>query len=400
MTPFVDLSLARTVLEVFLRPIEGTMLVKSKRYLKLEAGKGKAQIKSDRYAKNIIVPGFFSKLDPSLENYNSDNLGTIQQMLEYVLPLLSQASGIGSLIDDFSEKYVQKWQDAYDKKRAYLATANTCILKEKVNDLEEETFDKVTWVNRDENSFNGKYIDGIQDSVKTEHATKANAFGLAVASFFVHKNRFEHLADHDDAADDPKVKKDVWAAFGSSLIRLDNELDDDWDELYSAQIRPPKPSSNYLDVRDPSDLYVNKTFLKRKWALLFLLKLSEKDSKYASALKLSYVDTDLTEDRLCDNFKWSKMISNIQFLSTHPFLGSLINSLKDPFLKKLDMTAWMHTFRDRDMWADKEGGQILFSDSSEKTSALENLQQGDASSYIEANQYTIAALKKALSSIN
>ena len=400
VTPFVDLSLARTVLEVFLRPIEGTLLVKSKRYLKLEAGKGKAQIKRDRYAKNIIVPGFFSKLDPSLENYNSDNLGTIQQMLEYVLPLLSQASGIGSLIDDFSEKYVQKWQDAYDKKRAYLATANTCILKEKVNDLEEETFDKVTWVNRDENSFNGKYIDGIQDSVKTEHATKANAFGLAVASFFVHKNRFEHLADHDDAADDPKVKKDVWAAFGSSLIRLDNELDDDWDELYSAQIRPPKPSSNYLDVRDPSDLYVNKTFLKRKWALLFLLKLSEKDSKYASALKLSYVDTDLTEDRLCDNFKWSKMISNIQFLSTHPFLGSLINSLKDPFLKKLDMTAWMHTFRDRDMWADKEGGQILFSDSSEKTSALENLQQGDASSYIEANQYTIAALKKALSSIN
>ena len=301
---------------------------------------------------------------------------------------------------DLGMNFTWAYKDAYDKKRAYLATANTCILKEKVNDLEEETFDKVTWVNRDENSFNGKYIDGIQDSVKTEHATKANAFGLAVASFFVHKNRFEHLADHDDAADDPKVKKDVWAAFGSSLIRLDNELDDDWDELYSAQIRPPKPSSNYLDVRDPSDLYVNKTFLKRKWALLFLLKLSEKDSKYASALKLSYVDTDLTEDRLCDNFKWSKMISNIQFLSTHPFLGSLINSLKDPFLKKLDMTAWMHTFRDRDMWADKEGGQILFSDSSEKTSALENLQQGDASSYIEANQYTIAALKKALSSIN
>ena len=45
----LDVALFRTVLETFLKPIEGTMLVKSKRYLKLEAGEGKTVINQNRY---------------------------------------------------------------------------------------------------------------------------------------------------------------------------------------------------------------------------------------------------------------------------------------------------------------------------------------------------------------
>ena len=139
--------------------------------------------------------------------------------------------------------------------------------------------------------------------------------------------------------------------------------------------------------------------MKRKWALLFLLKLSEKDLKYKNALKLSYEDSYLTEKNLCDNFKWDQMTKNIQLFSTSPVGGALFNCLKDPFFKKIDMTAWMHTFRDKDMWADMGSGQILFSDSADSTSALTNLQQGENSSYSDANKNTIGALKKALGSI-
>ena len=46
----VDLSLFRHVLEVFLRPVDGTLELKSNRYMLLEAGKGDATIKSDRYS--------------------------------------------------------------------------------------------------------------------------------------------------------------------------------------------------------------------------------------------------------------------------------------------------------------------------------------------------------------
>jgi len=46
---YLDLSLMRHVMETFLRPIEGTLQVKSLRYLKLESGKGEAVVPVEAY---------------------------------------------------------------------------------------------------------------------------------------------------------------------------------------------------------------------------------------------------------------------------------------------------------------------------------------------------------------
>ncbi len=45
----LDLSLIRTLLEVFIRPIDGTLQIKSFTYVKIEAGKGSASIPFNRY---------------------------------------------------------------------------------------------------------------------------------------------------------------------------------------------------------------------------------------------------------------------------------------------------------------------------------------------------------------
>ena len=47
----VDMTLLRCLADVFLRPIEGTLLVKSKNYLMLEAGKGRAEVPIESYSK-------------------------------------------------------------------------------------------------------------------------------------------------------------------------------------------------------------------------------------------------------------------------------------------------------------------------------------------------------------
>ena len=47
----LDLSLFRHVMEAFVRPVDGTLEIKSNRYMLLKAGKGEATIKSDRYKK-------------------------------------------------------------------------------------------------------------------------------------------------------------------------------------------------------------------------------------------------------------------------------------------------------------------------------------------------------------
>ena len=58
----VDLALYRTLLEVFLRPIGGTMLIKSNRFMRLEAGEGKASIFRTRKQSKASTAGhFFTK---------------------------------------------------------------------------------------------------------------------------------------------------------------------------------------------------------------------------------------------------------------------------------------------------------------------------------------------------
>ena len=47
----IDMKLIRTIMETFLRPIGGTMLIKSNRYLRLEAGKGTANILGREFVK-------------------------------------------------------------------------------------------------------------------------------------------------------------------------------------------------------------------------------------------------------------------------------------------------------------------------------------------------------------
>ena len=51
----IDMKLIRTVMETFLRPIGGTMHIKSNRYLLLEAGKGKINIANRQVMKNFEI---------------------------------------------------------------------------------------------------------------------------------------------------------------------------------------------------------------------------------------------------------------------------------------------------------------------------------------------------------
>ena len=52
---FIDVNLLRKTAEVFLRPIDGTLEIKSHQYLLLEAGKGKADIQRERYKQPWII---------------------------------------------------------------------------------------------------------------------------------------------------------------------------------------------------------------------------------------------------------------------------------------------------------------------------------------------------------
>lgn len=81
-----DLSLFRTLLEIFVRPVDGTLELKSYRYLLAEAGGGRAYIKPNKY-KNKALDTLMLGM-------------TERQAFMYML------QGIGSMISDFDTAFV------------------------------------------------------------------------------------------------------------------------------------------------------------------------------------------------------------------------------------------------------------------------------------------------------
>ncbi len=95
----VDLDLLRSVLEVITRPVEGTTLIKSKRYLKLEAGSGKALIQRNRY-----------KLGHQMKHAEDEMFAFMMQKC---------ISSVDSKSEEFFNEYVSLKQKAIESKNYY-----------------------------------------------------------------------------------------------------------------------------------------------------------------------------------------------------------------------------------------------------------------------------------------
>ncbi|MBR4371700.1 MAG: hypothetical protein IKS92_11675, partial [Victivallales bacterium] len=88
VAPFLDLSLLRTILEIFIRPIDGTLLIKSHRFMELEAGKGHAN-----------VPAAFYKPDETVGHKR-------RQLADELNVFMFLLSSVGNPLDKYVDEYV------------------------------------------------------------------------------------------------------------------------------------------------------------------------------------------------------------------------------------------------------------------------------------------------------
>ena len=100
----IDVKLLRSLADVFLRPIEGTLCIKSKNYLMLEAGKGKAQVSMERYSENWQK---FKKFEP-----DADKQLFYAKTSAYIKKI---QNSVGQFCDD----YVELKRDAIKKQIEY-----------------------------------------------------------------------------------------------------------------------------------------------------------------------------------------------------------------------------------------------------------------------------------------
>jgi hypothetical protein len=330
VTPFIDVSLARSVWEIILMPIEGTTQIKSHRYMKLEAGSGNATIKHDRYKKDDL-----------------DKQVLTRQLVGWI-------KEISTTIDSFCSDYKTKW-DNYDTAiNNYKKDADKYLLIDddpKINDIilaAKQAYKTVngvvqpwkTWNVYNKDIFKDKLQPGIA-SVYTFYSS-ADHLGLAVYELTKHIRTFKRKYNYQGLDD---VKNRLQAAFEE----LNTYLQQVWDD--NSRKSQFLPSTDNL-----------KKLLKRKWAALFLIKLSE--SNFDGKLKISYKAENLTDGMLTDNYKWGLFVKDLERKPMLPFrvaVDAIEKSVKDIY------SPFANPVKDRLMWNENASGQILLSDNPDYT---------------------------------
>ena len=118
----VDYALIRSVWDTFLKPIEGTLCIKSNNYMKLEAGKGKAEVPLERYSDRW-------------QDYKKAEKENEKQIF------YSKVSAYAKLLDQKIKKFSEDYQNAkaiaYEKKEAYDWLVDHLVKPDKVNSLQD-----------------------------------------------------------------------------------------------------------------------------------------------------------------------------------------------------------------------------------------------------------------------
>ena len=98
---FFDLTLIRTLLEVLVRPVDGTLQVKSNRYLLVEAGEGNAVAEEDRYnlSWQSKANDYFMGTQSSKPKGADDEVDSLQKLIQYAW------NRVNAVCQDFCKSY-------------------------------------------------------------------------------------------------------------------------------------------------------------------------------------------------------------------------------------------------------------------------------------------------------
>lgn len=376
VSPFVDVSLARSVWETILRPVEGTALIKSHRYMKLEAGSGNATIKHDRYT---------DKKHRGIDD--STKLNETQVLMSEIKPKITE---ISTNIDDFCNTYQQKkalvdislnFYKTYANIQTFLKAVDNPKIDDIILEAKKTTGASWTdWTKEDHPTiFDNKLKDSLTNGGKDSFFGYANSLGKDVFELTKLVETFATIHSYQG-------QDDIENALQAAFTDLDTYLQQAWVENSKKYQFPP--SSDNL-----------KMLLKRKWAALFLMKLSKAKK---NLLKLYYTEKSLTDGMVTDNYKWGMFVKNLEYLPMHHFLRVNVDAIKKPI--KDSFAPFANPVKDILMWGDNSSGQILLSDDSDYTINFHKGQPGAANSNTwqveeDANQNTLGNIKKLLTDL-
>ena len=349
-----DLSLVRHMYEILVRPVDGTLLIKSKRYLKLEAGSGTAKIKSDRFHE--------AKAIDSVEKFYQE--------------LIERLTVLNNKIAKFYEDYAKLWEAAKTARTDYATLADAFLKESNVDKIEKKAFLLTESIEDENDTLDGEvkeenlkegviqfrgYINQLANDIFLENdnegkkkyvVDRAKYFANVVINLHKHVLDFPKLMDTDD--------ENIFLQAAVNAFKKVAEKDlDKWKNKYGDS----NPTSDFLEEQET--LFTNdvtQTLVKRKTAALYLVNVANDEKvKENKFLELGFDESDVVDDKLKKDYNWKNFMTHFDHKTSHGNMWRIyaLEWFWEPIKKRFKNPRSVSS--ENDIWGDK-GGQILFSD--------------------------------------
>ena len=332
----IDLTFIRTLLEVFLKPVDGTMYLKSKRYMLLEAGSGEVQVDKDRYndTKQASIT-----LNQHVYDKMSTGISLISAEIDRYYDFIARMSTLAQKEAHWKLTQLAFFKDKFDVYAQIFNGRNEPYTSE---NLADKFKDNTLQAERD------MALNEINDYIQT---------GSFTANFTTNATK-ARLRDLETGFG----RTTFWDGVKSALQQFFDAMSKDFgkyktgDEMIGA----------YAGVTD-DDRNAQKQKEKRKAVARFLDKIKTLDDVkkvFNFGVRSDYMSfTD-------QNYAWTKFINSLDAQTNHGAVkGWLYEVVAKPFADMInkEKKEWTRLKNRDNVWNEAKGGQILFSDNSNRT---------------------------------
>ena len=379
---YIDMKLIRQLTEVFLRPIEGTLQIKSNRYMKLEAGRGSsAAIPADRYT--------------TTQKRNAVAVNEIAFMSQVV----ACVQYLDRTINGFGNTYKEKWRmfnevvfSCNNKFPALLSQAEQGNISTIMVDICNKgwTFNPdADWAPQVARAdFAGKCI---RPSGEVILASYGENLAKSVHDFRRFLESYNHLFDAPDVEGaDQRMVDYLTETFED---RKENVFEA-WRRFYMSGGRlTNKILEAEFEAKDPFGGDFKK--YKRAMAAVFIAKVANDEAYQMTSfgdgagnaftnflrnplnagakgkfLHVHFKPTDVKEDKLDSEFHWHHFLANMQ--RPRWIIGRRLYDIGVGIAKNYLQVDEFAKIHDRKVWADRGKGTILMSDNTGETRAFDS----------------------------
>lgn len=346
---FLDLSLIRSLLEVFIRPVDGTLQIHSHRFMKLESGEGEAHIPLSNYVER--------KREDELENAS---------MHTFIKVMIS----IGEPLDKFISGFVPLFNDLRSKREAlkthFEGTTPDLKRPAAVDDLVKSCFDP----NVREITY--EYKDDIEDEQKTTIEAKLDALLEASKNMQAYADTYKDC--YKEKLESLGTTTALTAADVSPVLEWDNDTNTIFRKVKDVQKCATEVKAGlFTSELETQNFDGCKQPLKRRMAHLIFEKARADEDLFKGfkVLQPSYENGQSPAADKYDDLNWAKYLKGFAFERKEEEDGTVwsnfVEGLKDAASDALENVYPI----ERDIWSPEANGDIFFSNSKDLTISFE-----------------------------